>query len=96
MQPTADFKPLILKGSSGQSSNLQEWQNSSGTVLASMDASGNFQDSPYTASKAFTITFANGVANQKADLYTTGTQMLSGYLDVALSSKSNSVMLVVC
>jgi len=86
IQPTADFKPLILKGSSGQSSNLQEWQNSSGTVLASMDASGNFQDSPYTASKAFTITFANGVANQKADLYMTGTQVLWGYLDVAVSS----------
>ena len=86
IQPTADFKPLILKGSSGQSSNLQEWQNNSGTALASMDASGNFQDSPYTASKAFTIIFANGVANQKADLYMTGTQMLTGYLDVALSS----------
>jgi hypothetical protein len=32
--------PLIIKGAASQTANLQEWQNSSGTVMASMDASG--------------------------------------------------------
>lgn len=31
---------LIVKGASSQSANLQEWQNSSSTVLASVDANG--------------------------------------------------------
>lgn len=36
------IKALIIKGSSGQSANLQEWQNSSGTNLASIGSTGNF------------------------------------------------------
>lgn len=32
---------LTVKGASGQTARLQEWQNSSGTVLAYIDASGN-------------------------------------------------------
>jgi hypothetical protein len=31
----------IIKGAASQTANLQEWQNSSGTVLASINASGN-------------------------------------------------------
>ena len=34
-------KPLILKGASSQSANLQEWQNNGGTALSYIDASGN-------------------------------------------------------
>ena len=37
----ATVKPLVLKGFASQTANLQEWQNSSGTVLAKIDASGN-------------------------------------------------------
>jgi hypothetical protein len=33
---------IIVKGAAGQSANLQEWQNSSGTVVAYVNASGNF------------------------------------------------------
>jgi hypothetical protein len=32
--------PLSIKGASGQSANLTEWQNSSGTVLSYVDATG--------------------------------------------------------
>ena len=35
-------KGLIVKGASSQTANLQEWQNNSGSVVASIDASGNF------------------------------------------------------
>jgi hypothetical protein len=38
---TSSITGLIVKGVSSQSANLQEWQNSSGTVLASINASGN-------------------------------------------------------
>ena len=33
---------LIIKGSVSQSANLQEWQDSTGTVVAYVDASGKF------------------------------------------------------
>ncbi len=36
----AATKGLIVRGAASQSANLQEWQNSGGTVLASVDASG--------------------------------------------------------
>lgn len=35
------IKPLILKGTSGQTANLQEWQNSSGSVLTEITSNGN-------------------------------------------------------
>ena len=38
----AATKGLIVKGFISQSANLQEWQNSGGTVLASLDSAGNF------------------------------------------------------
>jgi len=34
-------KGLVVRGVASQSANLQEWQNSAGTVLTSLDASGN-------------------------------------------------------
>ena len=34
--------PIIAKGISGQTGNLQQWQNNSSQILALMDASGNF------------------------------------------------------
>lgn len=49
---------LIVKGATSQTANLQEWQNSSGTVLASIDPSGNLT-SPNTpklnAANTFTV-----------------------------------------
>jgi len=37
-----DRAALIVKGKASQTDNLQEWQNSSGTVLASVSSVGNF------------------------------------------------------
>ena len=34
-------KGLVIKGASSQSANLQDWQNSSSTVLAKIDSAGN-------------------------------------------------------
>lgn len=38
---TSATKGLVVKGASGQSANLQEWQTSAGTVVTSIDANGN-------------------------------------------------------
>jgi hypothetical protein len=38
----AATKGFIVRAASGQSANLQEWQNNGGTWLAAIDASGNF------------------------------------------------------
>jgi hypothetical protein len=37
----ATDKPLIVKSFAAQTANLQEWQNSSGTILSAIDISGN-------------------------------------------------------
>lgn len=39
----AATKGLIVRGASGQSANLQEWQNNAGTRLAHVDSNGNFR-----------------------------------------------------
>jgi hypothetical protein len=46
---TSSTKGLIVKGASSQSANLQEWQNSSGTVLASVNAAGEIVDTKLTS-----------------------------------------------
>ena len=46
---TSSTKGLIVKGASSQSANLQEWQNSSGTVLASVSAAGGIVDTKLTS-----------------------------------------------
>ena len=38
---SASVKGLVIKGASSQTANLQEWQNSSGTVLAKVNSSGS-------------------------------------------------------
>ena len=43
IQPTsAIYVPLTIKAASGQTANLQEWENSSGTILSRIDSSGNY------------------------------------------------------
>ena len=36
--------PLVVKGATSQTANLQQWQNSTGTVLGSIDAAGRLVD----------------------------------------------------
>jgi hypothetical protein len=33
---------IIIRGVASQTANLQQWQNSSGTVLSAIDNAGNF------------------------------------------------------
>lgn len=47
---TASNKGLIVRGTTSQSANLQEWQDSSATVLASISSSGLFSSSSISSS----------------------------------------------
>ena len=50
VQPAlASDKGIIVRGATSQTANLQEWQNSAGTALTSVDASGNITDASNTA-----------------------------------------------
>ena len=58
----AATKGLIVQGAASQTANLQEWQNSAGTVLASVSAAGNFSVGTITSGtwNGTTIAVANG------------------------------------
>ena len=62
----ATVKPLVLKGFASQTANLQEWQNSTGTVLANVDASGK-------------LTVSSGVI-ASTEFYSNGNVAFSGSL----------------
>ena len=47
LQSTSSTVPLIIKGSTSQTANLQEWQNSAGTVLARTTSSGGIASSVF-------------------------------------------------
>jgi hypothetical protein len=51
----AAVKPLVLKGASSQTANLQEWQDSTGAVVASVSPTGNIVGSGLTLIKKQTV-----------------------------------------
>jgi len=72
---TASTKGLIVKGDASQTANLQEWQNSSGTVLAKVDSAGkitsNIQSSSAISEPLVLQNSATGVG--------TGTKLTMNY-----------------
>jgi hypothetical protein len=48
----AATKGLIVQGFTSQSANLQEWQNSAGSALATVDSAGNFSAANYSGTTA--------------------------------------------
>ena len=75
--------PLTVKGAASQTANLQEWQNSAGTVLAAIEPTGSFYGSSITsygiltsnssfrvnnASASTVAAIIKGAASQTADL----------------------------
>ena len=43
VNPANNIVPLVIAGASGQTSDLQQWRNSAGTVLASIDSNGQLR-----------------------------------------------------
>jgi hypothetical protein len=57
---SAATKGIVVKGASAQSANLQEWQNSAGTVLATVNASGSLATSgSMTSSSGLKTSYTN-------------------------------------
>ena len=50
---SAGTKSLVVRGASGQSVNLQEWQNSSGNLIAYIDTAGNVLGNTLRTNSAF-------------------------------------------
>lgn len=69
---------LTVKGAASQTTNLQEWQNSSGTVLASITSGGLFK--AVTGSYNFTLGYDGGQADMNFTGGTTLTANAAFYL----------------
>jgi hypothetical protein len=53
--PTATRQGIVVRANASQTANLQEWQNSSGTILANVSSSGGFTVPSLTVSGDFTV-----------------------------------------
>ena len=57
---TASTVPMIAQGAASQSANFQQWQDSTGTVLAKVTPSGNFVGTSSYTAKTAAYTFVSG------------------------------------
>lgn len=56
----AAVSPIVVRGAASQTANLQEWQNSAGTVLAKVTAAGTIVGTSTYTAKTAAYTFASG------------------------------------
>lgn len=75
---SATIKPLILKGASGQSVTLQEWQNNAGSALAAIDQSGNVTANSFVKTGGTSSQFLKADGSVDSNTYLTSGS-LSGY-----------------
>lgn len=63
IQPTSSSAvPLIVKGAASQAASLQEWQNSAGTAVASVDANGAVRGSAAVSNRQVDLIAGGGAA----------------------------------
>lgn len=62
----AAAKGVVVQGASSQAGNLQEWQNNSGIVLASVSSAGTFSSSSLSGSERFGAGSSTGNTNSLA------------------------------
>jgi hypothetical protein len=60
---TAESPGIIIRGAASQTANLQEWQDSAGTVLSSISSSGNFSAKGLSVSSVTNTTNAGTFYN---------------------------------
>ena len=65
-------KPLVVKGAASQTANLQEWQNSAGTVLASATSNGSITAVYFGSSTASTAYIQPNLASGAIGIVTAG------------------------
>ena len=67
----SSVKPLIVKGAASQTANLQEWQDSAGTVLASVSAAGSIASNTLSA-----IPIVSGLTATNLTASSSGTEII--------------------
>lgn len=68
LQADAAYTPLIAKGAASQTADLQQWQNSAGTVLARIDSIGRIRHDNASAANNTRTTFFTAVSGADATL----------------------------
>lgn len=76
---SASVKPLILKGASSQTANLQEWQNNSSTVLAAVDPSGNVSGASFVKTGGTSSQFLKADGSIDSNTYVTSAGLSGTY-----------------
>lgn len=79
---TSSTKPLIVKGAASQSVTLQEWQNTSGTALASVSQAGNLTAASFVKTSGTSSEFLKADGSVDSSTYAT-TSALGSYLTAA-------------
>jgi hypothetical protein len=85
---TSSQEILVVKGAASQTANLQEWQDSAGTVNASIDQDGFAVFNGFRTSAA--AIFNGSAGNQLTFSNANTTFSHQGYLDILIDSNDNS------
>ena len=88
--PVSNSIGQVIKGASGQTSNLQEWQNSSGTALAKVDALGSITAPSFTGSLFGTASYITGSIFTGANPALTASYALTSSLATTASYVQNA------
>jgi hypothetical protein len=91
----ATTKGLIIKGATSQSANLQEWQNTGGTVLSSIDASGNYAAASFVKTGGTSSQFLKADGSVDSSTYLTTSTASSTYLTSATAATTYQTKFVV-
>lgn len=88
---TASSQGLIIKAAASQTANLQEWQNSAGTVLVALDSAGNLS-LPYNTlyASAVALNYLVNLANTNGYI-----QLSNGNVKVINRTTTSNNLLVV-
>jgi hypothetical protein len=79
-------KGLVIKGASSQSANLQEWQNTGGTVLSSIDSAGNHAATSFVKTSGTSSQFLKADGSVDSSTYLTTGTASSTYLTTATAA----------
>ena len=74
---SAAVSPIVARGAASQTANLQQWQNSAGTVLAKVTAAGTIVDTSTYSAKTAAYTFASGDEGQLFSMNNAATQQFN-------------------
>ena len=86
--------PSVVRGAASQSANLQEWQNSAGSIIAKIDASGNLTATNFTgAGGGKVLQVVSGTYSTSTT--TTSTTLVDTGLSLAITPTLNTSKVLV-